>query len=91
MSKFKRVLLHGVLFSCLAVLPVSAFAMGVTNGENGMMKAPKTEQQQSPQVTKTGVNFGVYYGRPNYYRPYYNHYYPYRYHYRYYHPYRWYW
>ncbi len=95
MSKIKRVLLHSLLLSCLAVLPVSAFAMGEANGE-GMVKPPQAEQPQNttaqPHVQKAfgRAHFGVYYGRPYYYQPYYR-YYPYNsYHYYPYYPYgRW--
>lgn len=97
MYKLKNTLLHGALFASL-LLCAPAGMVGNGNGD-GSPTAPTTTpkttvtQPQDTGVSTSGISFGVYYGRPSYYRPYrysyrpYSFYRPYNYSY-YYYPYR---
>lgn len=78
MSRLKRALLGGLLIAACAVVPVGMSSLTAFGGQGTSQDDVKIEK------TRSGVSFGVYYGRPYYYRPYYR---PYRYYRPYYGPY----
>lgn len=91
MSKLKSSLLRGLLCSVMVLMPMTVF--GMSHNTDPDHKTMPEMKDTHPKVEKTSARFrfGVYSGRPYYYRPNY-YYYPYRpYYYRYYYRpyYRW--
>lgn len=82
MLKLSTVLLHGLLLSSFAIIPLSAAPTSPSAPTPAAPAAPRSPDLSVSDVTQnqqvaSRFHFGYYYGRPYYYRPYY-YYYPYR-------------
>ncbi len=87
MRKYKRALLHGLLVTAFAIMPVGLFG-GNAFGQ-GVEDPGIYQKGHHVEKAHGRMRFGVFHGRPYRYRPHY-YYYPYRpYYYRHYnYPYR---